>query len=109
MSGEREPTSSVALHEKLREVSFSGGLSNLSFSFRGLDELREAMHSVFLYLAIPKGLNMSRKTECGRLFLSQLEFTLLIWSHISFFSVCGVFFLWLIGLRFCLYYLYSSS
>merc|ERR1719331_3486505 len=41
------------------EVSFSGGLSNLSFSFRGLDELREAMHSVFLYLAIPKGLNMS--------------------------------------------------
>jgi 5-methyltetrahydrofolate--homocysteine methyltransferase len=30
----------------------SGGLSNLSFSFRGLDELREAMHSVFLYHAI---------------------------------------------------------
>merc|ERR1719181_1340504 len=41
------------------EVSFSGGLSNLSFSFRGLDELREAMHSCFLALAIPKGLNMS--------------------------------------------------
>jgi 5-methyltetrahydrofolate--homocysteine methyltransferase len=41
------------------EVSFSGGLSNLSFSFRGLDELREAMHSCFLYLAIPRGLNMS--------------------------------------------------
>merc|ERR1719313_2573867 len=33
------------------EVSFSGGLSNLSFSFRGLDELREAMHSAFLALA----------------------------------------------------------
>merc|ERR550514_2051468 len=47
------------LHKKCPEVSFSGGLSNLSFSFRGLDELREAMHSVFLYLAIPKGLNMS--------------------------------------------------
>merc|ERR1719235_379081 len=41
------------------EVSFSGGLSNLSFSFRGLDELREAMHSCFLALAIPRGLNMS--------------------------------------------------
>jgi 5-methyltetrahydrofolate--homocysteine methyltransferase len=47
------------IHKECPEVSFSGGLSNLSFSFRGLDELREAMHSVFLYLAIPKGLNMS--------------------------------------------------
>merc|ERR1719230_1630422 len=40
-------------------VSFSGGLSNLSFSFRGLNSIRDAMHSVFLYHAIPKGLNMS--------------------------------------------------
>merc|ERR1719375_2435872 len=40
-------------------VSFSGGLSNLSFSFRGLNSLRDAMHSVFLHHAIPKGLNMS--------------------------------------------------
>jgi len=40
-------------------VSFSGGLSNLSFSFRGLNTLRDAMHSVFLYHAVPKGLNMS--------------------------------------------------
>merc|ERR550514_1489449 len=40
-------------------VSFSGGLSNLSFSFRGLNSVRDAMHSVFLYHAIPKGLNMS--------------------------------------------------
>ena len=30
----------------------SGGLSNLSFSFRGMDAIREAMHSVFLYHAI---------------------------------------------------------
>lgn len=30
----------------------SGGLSNLSFSFRGMDVIREAMHSVFLYHAI---------------------------------------------------------
>jgi len=36
----------------------SGGLSNLSFGFRGLHELREAMHSVFLYHAIPAGMDM---------------------------------------------------
>ena len=37
----------------------SGGLSNLSFSFRGLPELRESMHSVFLYHAIKAGLDMA--------------------------------------------------
>lgn len=47
------------LHQDLPAVSFSGGLSNLSFSFRGLNELRDAMHAVFLYHAIRKGLNMS--------------------------------------------------
>lgn len=36
----------------------SGGLSNLSFGFRGLNELRDAMHAVFLYHAIPKGMDM---------------------------------------------------
>lgn len=36
----------------------SGGLSNLSFSFRGLNDLREAMHSVFLYYAIQNGMDM---------------------------------------------------
>jgi 5-methyltetrahydrofolate--homocysteine methyltransferase len=36
----------------------SGGLSNLSFSFRGLIDLREEMHSVFLYHAIHKGMDM---------------------------------------------------
>merc|ERR1719162_555523 len=40
-------------------VSFGGGLSNLSFSFRGLNSVRDAMHSVFLHHAVPKGLNMS--------------------------------------------------
>merc|ERR1719223_314192 len=40
-------------------VSFSGGLSNLSFSFRGLNSLRDAMHTVFLEHAVPQGLNMS--------------------------------------------------
>lgn len=36
----------------------SGGISNLSFSFRGNDAVREAMHSVFLYHAIHAGLDM---------------------------------------------------
>ncbi len=36
----------------------SGGISNLSFSFRGNNEVREAMHSVFLYHAIKAGLDM---------------------------------------------------
>ena len=39
-------------------VHISGGLSNLSFSFRGLNDLREAFHSVFLYHAIQQGMDM---------------------------------------------------
>jgi 5-methyltetrahydrofolate--homocysteine methyltransferase len=38
---------------------YSGGLSNLSFSFRGNEPVRRAMHSIFLYHAIPAGLNMA--------------------------------------------------
>jgi 5-methyltetrahydrofolate--homocysteine methyltransferase len=38
--------------------SVSGGVSNVSFSFRGNDTVREAMHSVFLYHAIQAGMNM---------------------------------------------------
>ena len=48
--------------EKIRKccpgVKVSGGISNLSFSFRGMDKIREAMHSVFLYHAIKAGLTM---------------------------------------------------
>ncbi|MGH6696550.1 methionine synthase [Sphingopyxis sp.] len=40
-------------------VHFSGGLSNLSFGFRGNETVRRAMHSVFLYYAIPAGLDMA--------------------------------------------------
>ena len=36
----------------------SGGVSNVSFSFRGNDPVREAMHSVFLYHAIKAGMTM---------------------------------------------------
>src|SRR5690606_22791220 len=39
-------------------VKVSGGISNLSFSFRGNDVVREAMHSAFLYHAIKAGLDM---------------------------------------------------
>jgi 5-methyltetrahydrofolate--homocysteine methyltransferase len=39
-------------------VKISGGVSNLSFSFRGNDHVREAMHSVFLYHAVKAGMDM---------------------------------------------------
>ncbi len=42
----------------LPHCHISGGLSNLSFSFRGLEHIREAMHSVFLYYAIAAGMDM---------------------------------------------------
>jgi 5-methyltetrahydrofolate--homocysteine methyltransferase len=46
------------IKERCPGVSTSGGISNLSFSFRGNDHLREAMHAVFLYHAIRAGLDM---------------------------------------------------
>lgn len=46
------------VRENLPNVSVSGGVSNVSFSFRGNDAVREAMHSVFLYHAIKNGMNM---------------------------------------------------
>ncbi|RKQ68922.1 methionine synthase (B12-dependent) [Litorimonas taeanensis] len=44
---------------KLPHARISGGLSNVSFAFRGNEPVREAMHSVFLYHAIPAGLDMA--------------------------------------------------
>ena len=44
--------------ENLPMCHTSGGISNVSFSFRGNDQVREAMHSVFLYHAIKAGLTM---------------------------------------------------
>lgn len=44
--------------ENLPHCSVSGGVSNVSFSFRGNNPVREAMHSVFLYHAIKAGMNM---------------------------------------------------
>jgi 5-methyltetrahydrofolate--homocysteine methyltransferase len=44
--------------ETLPHVHISGGISNLSFSFRGNEPVREAMHAVFLYYAIQNGMDM---------------------------------------------------
>jgi 5-methyltetrahydrofolate--homocysteine methyltransferase len=46
------------VRENLENVSVSGGVSNVSFSFRGNNIVREAMHSVFLFHAIQNGMNM---------------------------------------------------
>jgi 5-methyltetrahydrofolate--homocysteine methyltransferase len=46
------------IREKLPHVHVSGGVSNLSFSFRGNERVREAMHAVFLYHAIKAGMDL---------------------------------------------------
>ena len=46
------------IREDLPHVHVSGGVSNLSFAFRGNERVREAMHSVFLYHAIKAGMDM---------------------------------------------------
>ena len=46
------------IKENLPGAKVSGGVSNMSFSFRGNDIVREAMHSVFLYYAIKDGMDM---------------------------------------------------
>ncbi|MFD2587716.1 methionine synthase [Croceitalea marina] len=46
------------VRNNLPHCSVSGGVSNVSFSFRGNNPVREAMHSVFLYHAIKAGMNM---------------------------------------------------
>src|SRR6266516_4799427 len=46
------------IRKNLPHAHISGGVSNLSFSFRGNEPVREAMHSVFLYHAIKAGLDM---------------------------------------------------
>lgn len=47
------------IHEHLPHARVSGGVSNLSFSLRGNNYLREAMHAVFLYHAIRAGMDMA--------------------------------------------------
>ncbi len=51
----------------------SGGVSNLSFSFRGNDYLREAMHAVFLYHAIGKGMDMGIVNPSTSVLYDEIE------------------------------------
>src|SRR6056297_1769729 len=46
------------IRENLPHAKISGGVSNVSFSFRGMDQVREAIHSVFLYHALQAGMSM---------------------------------------------------
>jgi 5-methyltetrahydrofolate--homocysteine methyltransferase len=46
------------IKEKMPEVHVSGGVSNLSFSFRGNNSVRESMHSIFLFHAVKAGMDM---------------------------------------------------
>ena len=52
-------TAVTKIKSTLKHSLTSGGLSNMSFSFRGNNPVREAMHSVFLYHAVNAGLNMA--------------------------------------------------
>ena len=54
------------IKQKMPLTKISGGVSNISFSFRGNDVVREAMHSVFLYHAIKAGMDM-RIVNAGQL------------------------------------------
>jgi 5-methyltetrahydrofolate--homocysteine methyltransferase len=58
------------IKERCPGVRISGGVSNLSFSFRGNDVVREAIHSAFLYHAIQAGLDMAI-VNAGQLMLYQ--------------------------------------
>jgi 5-methyltetrahydrofolate--homocysteine methyltransferase len=58
------------IKERCPRVRISGGVSNLSFSFRGNDVVREAIHSAFLYHAIQAGLDMAI-VNAGQLMLYQ--------------------------------------
>lgn len=66
------------IRENLKGAHISGGVSNLSFSFRGNNYIREAMHAVFLYHAIKAGMdfgivNPSTKVTYADIPESQLE------------------------------------
>ena len=66
------------IHEHLPGAHVSGGVSNLSFSFRGNNYIREAMHAVFLYHAIQKGMdfgivNTSTKVTYADITQEQLD------------------------------------
>jgi 5-methyltetrahydrofolate--homocysteine methyltransferase len=57
----------------LPDVKISGGVSNLSFSFRGNNYVREAMHSVFLYHAIREGMDMGIVNPSSSVLYEDIE------------------------------------
>ena len=66
------------IRENLKGAHVSGGVSNLSFAFRGNNYIREAMHAVFLYHAISKGMdfgivNPASKVTYADIHVEQLE------------------------------------
>lgn len=64
------------IKSKFPLVKISGGVSNLSFSFRGNDHVREAMHSVFLFHAIKAGMDMGIVNAGQLVVYDQIEATL---------------------------------
>jgi len=61
------------IKENLPYVKLSGGISNLSFSYRGNDAIREAMHAVFLYHAIANGLDMGIVNPSSLIVYNEIE------------------------------------
>lgn len=61
------------IKQNLPAAKISGGISNLSFSFRGNNYLREAMHSVFLYHAIAKGMDMGIVNPSAAVLYEEIE------------------------------------
>ncbi|MCE2756594.1 MAG: methionine synthase [Bacteroidota bacterium] len=64
------------LKKKYPLIKISGGVSNLSFSFRGNDHVREAMHSVFLFHAIKAGMDMGIVNAGQLVVYDEIESTL---------------------------------
>ncbi len=65
------------IRENLKGAHVSGGVSNVSFSFRGNDRVREAMHAAFLYHAIQHGMDMGIVNPTMLEVYSDIEPTLL--------------------------------
>ena len=66
----------LVIKSKFPLVKISGGVSNLSFSFRGNDHVREAMHSVFLFHAVKAGMDMGIVNAGQLVVYDQIEATL---------------------------------
>ncbi len=62
------------IRQNLPGAHVSGGVSNLSFAFRGNNVLREKMHTVFLYLAQKEGMDMAIVNPSSRLRYEDIEF-----------------------------------